>query len=221
MNTNRLLVRKIVSLLLLAFPVLMLLALAMHFRSFQSFFNFHWSYPDYDAGGLFDILVAGKGHGFIMTHFLVFLCIFLFLLVLIVLGRTLYTEKPLLAFAGSTIGLMGCICLAGVLAAWLSFSGIATVDAQYYAGARAGFIELVKVKGLLHFFRTGSYLTFIGIIMLATGLALSKQFKWLPMLCMVIGALLFILFMDMDNWMFIGTLLLFAGLIPVSKRLQS
>jgi len=37
--------------------------------------------------------------------------------------------------------------------------------------------------------------------------------------CIVLGALLFLLFWDLDNWMTIGTLLILAGLVPVRRAL--
>jgi hypothetical protein len=94
------------------------------------------------------------------------------------------------------------------------------VDKSYTEGARAGFIELVRMKGMLKFFTLTAYLSFISIIILAAGLIWAKKFKVMNMLSLVIGSALFVVFMDMDNWMFIGALLLLLGFLPVSKKLR-
>jgi hypothetical protein len=195
----------------------MMLGFILHFRSFSSFFHFKLSHGTYNAGSLFDTLVAGRGHVFIVAHFVVFLSVPLFMLATLILSWFLFPTKPLLAFAGAAIGLIGCAFMAGTVAAWLCFSGIYGVDLAYYEGAKAGFIQLVQMKGMLNILTQGSYLSFVGIIILAAGLM--KTFKPLNMLCIIAGSLLFMIFMDLDNWMFIGSVLLLAGFIPVSKKL--
>lgn len=211
------LVRRILAVLLLLFPVIMMLGFILHFPSFESFFNFELSSRTYNAGGLFDTLVAGRGHLFTVAHFTVFLSIPLFMLAILILSWFLFPEKPLLAFTGAAIGLIGCTFMAGTLAAWLSFSGIYGVDPHYYEGAKAGFIQMVEMKGMLKIMTQGSYLCFIGMIILAAGLI--KVFRLWSMLAIITGAALFMIFMDLDNWMFIASILLFLGFLPVSKKL--
>jgi hypothetical protein len=213
------LVRRMLAALLLLFPVLMMLGFILHFHSFESFFNFKLSHNTYDADRLFDTLVAGRGHSFIVAHFIVFLSIPLFMLAILILSWFLFPEKPLLAFTGAAIGIIGCTFMAGTIAAWLSFSGIYGVDNRYYEGAKAGFVQLVEMKGMLKILTQGSYLCFIGIIILAAGLI--KQFRLWNILAIITGAVLFMIFMDLDNWMFIGSILLLLGFIPVSKKLSN
>ena len=166
------------------------------------------------------MLVAGHGHSFIMAHFTAFLTVPLFLISIFVLSRFLYAEKPLFTIGCVITGIIGCMALAAVFGAWLSFSGIATVNENNYEGARAGFIELLKMKGMLKIITMGSYLSFISIMMLATGLIWTKKFNTWNMLSIIIGCMLFVLFMDLDNWMFVGSLFLLIGFIPVNKRLR-
>jgi hypothetical protein len=212
-------VRKILAVLLLLFPVIMMLGFLLHFRSFESFFNFKLSHGTYDAGRLFDALVEGRGHIFTVAHFIVFLSIPLFMLAILILSWFLFPEKPLLAFTGAAIGLIGCTFMAGTIAVWLSFTGIYGVDPHYYEGAKAGFVQLVKMKGVLKTMTQGSYGCFIGMIILAAGLI--KQFRLWNMLAIITGSAMFMIFMDLDNWMFIAAVLLLLGFIPLSKKLNN
>ncbi|OKS84777.1 hypothetical protein [Mucilaginibacter polytrichastri] len=221
MQSSTFSLRSILAVLLVLFPVLMMLAFAIHFGSLHAFFDFRLSRKTYNSGGLFDALVSGRGHGFIMAHSVAFLTVPLFMITTGVLSWFLYLQKPLLAFTGAAIGLIGCTALAAVFGAWLSFSGIQGLDQQYYAGARQGFIQLVQMKGMLKFITLTSYLSFIGLGILAAGLAWVKQFNLLNMLCIIIGVILFVTFMDMDNWMFIGSIFLLIGFVPVSRRLKN
>jgi hypothetical protein len=197
----------------------MMLGFLLHFHSIESFFNFKLSHGTYNAAGLFDAIVEGRGHIFTVAHFIVFLSIPLFMLAILILSWFLFPKKPLLAFAGAAIGIIGCTFMAGTVAAWLSFTGIYGVDPVYYDGAKAGFVQLVKMKGILRIMTQGSYGCFIGMIILAAGLI--KTFRLWNILAIIIGALLFLVFMDLDNWMFIGSILLLIGFIPVSKKLLS
>ncbi len=221
MQFSTLSLRKTLAVLLLLFPSIMMLAFALHFSSVHAFFNFHLHRDPYDAGKLFDALVEGRGHGFVMAHTVGFFSIPLFMIATLLLAWLLYQQKPIWAFIGAVIGIIGCAGIAAVFGAWLSFSGIDTLSPQYYAGAREGFIELVKMKGMLKFFTVLSYLSFIGLAILAVGLARAKQFKLPNMLCIIIGTMLFVIFMDMDNWMFIGSALILIGFLPISKRVRS
>lgn len=211
-------VRKILAVLLLLFPVTMMLGFLLHFRSFESFFQFKLSHGTYNAGSLFDTLVSGRGHIFTVAHFVVFLAIPLFMLAILILSWFLFPDRPLLAFTGAAIGMTGCTCMAGMIAIWLSFTGIYGVDMQYYEGAKAGFIQLVEMKGILKFMTIGSYGCFISMIILAAGLI--KQFSLWNMLAIIAGAVLFLIFMDLDNWMFIASVLLLTGFISLSKKLN-
>jgi hypothetical protein len=221
MQSTTLSIRKNLAVLLLLFPATMMLAFLLHFSSVHAFFNFRLHRDPYDAGKLFDALVGGRGHGFVMAHTVGFLSIPLFMIATLLLAWLLYKQNPIWAFIGAVIGIIGCAGMAAVFGAWLSLSGIHTLDQQYYTGAREGFIELVKMQGMLKFFTMLSYLSFIGLAILAAGLAWAKQFKLINMLSIITGTILFVVFMDMDNWMFIGSVLLLIGFIPVSKQLRN
>ncbi len=133
----------------------------------------------------------------------------------------LYADKPIFTIISVITGIIGCMALAAVFGAWLSFSGVATVNRNDYEGARAGFTELVKMKGMLKMITMGSYLSFISIMILAIGLISTKKFNTWNLFAIIIGSIIFVVFMDLDNWMFVGSLFLLVGFIPVYKRLRA
>lgn len=220
MITNYSPLRKTAASLLLLFPVLMMLAFLMHFNSVNAFFNFRLTYGTYDAGKLFDALVNGRGHGFVMAHTVAFFSIPLFFIAILTFGWVLYADMPVFTTISLITGIIGCTAMAALFGAWLSFSGIATLNKSDVEGARAGFIELVKMKGMLKFFTLTSVLCFVSLAMFAAGLLWKKKFRVWPMLCIIVGASLFIIFRDLDNWMFIGAALLLVGFVPVSKMVR-
>ena len=213
--------KKCLAFCLLAFPVLSILAFLLHFHSLSGFFHFTWTRPPYHAEGLFNALVSGRGHGFVVAHSFVYLAMPFLILTILVLTWYLLQVDQVLALVGAVLGIIGGLAMVGVIATWLSFAGVAHVDPQYYDGARAALVELTKMQGTLGLNTTLSYACFIGLIILSGGLIIRRQFPPLNMILIMVGSLLFILFMDMDNWMLIGTVLLGIGLIPVVKRLRS
>ena len=213
------LVKKVLAFTLLLFPVLSILGFLLHFHSIPAFFHFTLERPPYDAGRLFDALVAGRGHGFVLAHVIVYLATPFLVITTMVLAWYLLRSNQWLALAGAAAGIAGCLAMAGVLSSWLSFAAIGHVAPQYYEGAKAALLELTKKQGFLGFNSACSYLAFCGLIILAAGLLVSKQFRAGNMICIIFGSLLFIFFMDMDNWMLIGTVFLLIGLLPVARRL--
>jgi hypothetical protein len=220
MHSNRLFIRKTIAFLILVFPVILLLGFAMHFSSISKFFKFRVVKPPYNAEHMFYMLTSGNPHMFVVAHTIVYLAIPLMLLVVLTLGWFLYKQSPIMAFIGTGLGVIGCLAMSGVLSTWLSFSAVGRVAPEYYDGAKAALIELTKIKGTLLSVTALSYLSFIGLIILAAGLLQSRIFRMGNMLCILFGSALFLAFMDLDNWMFIGTVLILIGLIPVSRKLS-
>lgn len=213
------LIKKFLAASLLLFPTLAIIAFVLHFHSWGAFFHFYFTRPPYHAENLFEALVSGRGHSFLIAHIFVDIAIPFLLLTILTLAWYLVKTSQTLAILGAATGIIGSLAMAGVIASWLSFAAVGHVDPQYYDGARAALIELTRMQGILHANTLLSYLTFYGLIILSAGLAYKKTFPATSMILIATGALLFILFMDMDNWMMIGTILLCIGLIPVIRRL--
>ena len=219
MNSSQVFVRKTIAIMLLIFPVFLLLGFALHFRSIDQFFRFRWSNPPYNAEGMFNMLVSGRSHIFLVAHNIVYIAVPLMLITVLCLAWVLYEKMPILAFLGGMVGVVGCLAMSGVMSSWLSFAAIERVGPQHYDGAKTALIELTRIKGALGLVTHASYCVFYGIIILALALIRAKLFSIGSMICLIIGSILFILFMDMDNWMFIAAIFLLIGLVPVAKRI--
>lgn len=211
--------KKVLACSLILFPLLAILAFVLHFHSVHAFFDFRWQRPPYDAGKLFDALTGGRGHGFMLAHTIVYLSIPFLLVTTILLSWYLFQTDPGLASLGAATGIIGCLAMAGVVSSWLSYTAVSHVSPEYYEGARAALIELTRKQGFFQWNTGCSYLAFIGLILLAAGLWIKRQFPAGYMSCIIAGATLFLFFMDMDNWMILGTILLSIGLFPVIRRL--
>lgn len=212
--------RRTLAISLMAFPVLAIIAFLLHFHSLHGFFNFYWTRPPYHAEGLFNALTSGShGHGFIIAHVFVYCSVPFLLLTVLVLSWYLLKTSQMAALTGGALGIIGSLSMAGVISSWLSFAAVGHVEPQYYDGARAALIELTNMQGILHANTLLSYLIFVSLIILATGLWIGKQFPPFNMALIILGSLMFIKFMDMDNWMLIATILIFWGLAPVIRRL--
>lgn len=212
-------VKKAIAVALLIFPVFAILGFALHFSALPNFFHFRWQRPPYDAGRLFDALTAGHGGHFMMAHVIVDLSLPFLVLILMVLGLSLYRSAPRLALLGVSVGMIGLLALAGVMATWLGFGAISHVAPGDYPGARSALIELSRMQGALGWNTEVSYGAFVGVMVLAAGLWLRRQFPGWAMGCLIGGCTLFLLFMDMDNWMLIGTVLMGIGLVPAVRKL--
>jgi hypothetical protein len=219
MNASQHFVRKTLAVLLLIFPLFLMLGFAMHFRSWESFFHFRWANPPYNAEGMFYMLIRGHSHIFLVAHYVVYIAIPLMLIVVLCLAWVLYQQMPIIAFIGGMVGVVGCMAMSGVMSSWLSFAAIERVTPEHYEGAKAALIELTRMKGSLLLVTQASYCTFWGIIILALALIKAKAFPVWNMISLILGSILFILFMDMDNWMFIGAVCILLGLIPVAKKI--
>ncbi len=222
MKSNQIILRKTLATSLLIFPSILLLAFIMHFHSLKDLLNFKWKKnSEYNSGGLFDDLVKTGGGGFIHAHWLAYLSVPFMILTILCLGYLLYPKKPILSFIGVSVGVIGSVFLAGVFASWLSFTAVSRVEPQDYIGAKAALIELTRMTGVLQAITVLSLLSLIGMIILSIGFLTTTLLpKWSP-ISILSGCLIIIVFMDLDNWMLIGSVFVLAGLIPVSRLIKT
>ena len=222
MNSNQILLKKTLATSLLIFPSILLMAFIMHFRSIGDFFNFKWKKdPAYHSSALFDELVKTGGGGFIHAHAVAYLSVPFMILTILCLGYLLYPKKPILSFVGVSVGIIGSVFMAGVFASWLSFTAVSKVGPQDYIGAKAALAELTRMTGVLKTITLLSFLSLIGIVILCIGFLTTKLLPiWSP-ISIIIGCIIIGVFMDLDNWMLIGSVFLFAGLVPVSRLFKT
>jgi hypothetical protein len=140
---------------------------------------------------------------------------------IVCLGYLLYPKRPIISFAGVVTGIFGAVFMAGFLASWISFSAIGNVEPQNYTGAKSALVELTGNNGALYLITRLSLLSLAGIIILCIGLFTTRLLpKWSP-LVLIAGCLLITIFWSLVNWMFIGSLLILVGMMPVSRLLKS
>src|SRR5258708_8289350 len=114
--------KKVLAGSLLLWPLLSILGFAFHFHSIHGFFNFQLERPPYDAGHLFDGLAAGRGHGFILAHFFVYLATPFLLVIMLILSWFLFRSNQCLAFLDSAIGITALLSLPVLISYSLYFS---------------------------------------------------------------------------------------------------
>lgn len=201
----------------LIFPLLLLIAFAMHLHSFNDFFTLHVNKSAYKSDALFEELIYRGGYAFIHAHALAYASVPFMLITLLHMGYSLFKKYPALSMIGVGIGVLGIIALAGFFGAWLSFSAISKVQPQHYEGAKATLYELTRMAGILKMLTQFTYLTFFGFMVLGIGFFFTPHTpKWSP-ICICLGCVLLIAFMGLPGWMFAGSLLILAGLIPICK----
>lgn len=205
---------------LILFPLILMAAFAMHFQSIGDFFVFKFKYEQAPIEKTVTMLMGPDAlRNFTAPHLVAYFAVPLMILAALTLGYVVFWEKPWLAFIGTTLTLVGSVFLAGVFAAWLSFSAIGNMPANQAESAASAFKVLTEMQGPLALTTFLSVLSLLGFLILSVGLFSSRIVaKWSPSL-IFIGNLMIIVFMDLDNWMFIGALLILLGMLPISLRL--
>lgn len=180
--------------------------------------NFSITRPDYHSADLFNSLIQSGGGSFIHSHLLAYLSVPFLLLDILCLGYLLYPQRPVLAFIGVAMGIIGSVFMAGFLGSWLSFSAIGGVDPKDYAGAQAALDQLTAWNGFLTAITNLALLSLAGIILLGIGLLSTKR---LPAWCLILimaGSALIMLFWRLPTWMLLGSILLLIGMIRISRE---
>lgn len=209
--------RNIIGKASLVFPLLLLVAFAMHLRSFNEFFTLHVNKTAYKSDTLFEELIYRGGYAFIHAHVLAYASVPFMLITLLHMGYSLFKKYPVLSMIGVGVGTLGIIALAGFFGAWLSFSAISRVQPQHYEGAKATLYELTRMAGILKMLTQLTSLTFFGFMLLSIGFYFTPNTpRWSP-ICICSGCVMLVTFMGLPGWMFAGSLLILAGLIPICK----
>ncbi len=205
---------------LILFPLLLMVAFAMHFQSISEFLVFEFKYEQVPVAGTVTMLMGPDAmRNFTGPHLTAYFSVPLMIFAAIALGSVLFREKPWFSFIGASLTLVGSVFMAGVFAAWLSFSAIGNMPADQVEGAVSALEALTEMQGPLAITTYLSVLSLLGFLVLAAGLFKSQIVpKWSPSLIFV-GTLMIIIFMDLDNLMFIGALLMLLGMLPISLKL--
>ena len=213
-------VRRALAAALFAFPGFFILVFLMHFRRPADFFHFHTHYVQRPPEQTVAMLIKAQNHWPMVhdPHIIGYLALPLIPLCAFALYTVGKTKRPLASAITMMITVTGTIYLGGIFGMWTAFfRGLGLVDPSQTEGAIATFKALTTNQGAFWLTTTLGKLAMIGLA--AQALTLTGRIKAWAVVSMFIGAVLFLLFWDLDNWMMIGTLLLLAGFIPVRKAL--
>jgi hypothetical protein len=145
-------------------------------------------------------------------HVLVTYSLPVVLLVLIQLGKMLSEFRPWWGRIGATLGGVGVVFMGGVFGMALSQGALGTLSAD--EGTIRALQAVMAMNGPLAFLAPAA-LTFVGGVILGTGLLLTGSVpKWSSALYTV-GQLVMLVWVDVDAYMFIGAFLSLVGLAPV------
>lgn len=209
------------SLSLVIFPLMLMLAFALHFESLFEFFEFELRYEPNTATEFMETLrnPAQSQRYFIMPHMVGYLSIPLLISMALSLGYILFRIRPWFALIGTMMTCVGAVFMSGVFASWLSFAAVGNVSADQAAGAIPVLEALTEMQGVLLYSSILSVLSLLGLMVLAVGLFLGHVApKWSAVM-IFIGNLMIIVFMDLDNWMFIGAFMILLGMAPIGWKL--
>jgi hypothetical protein len=216
-------IRKAQAAALLGLPLVWLLMFALHFQSISQFFIWRSHYVPVPATERVSALIAAHNHWPMIhdPHWLGYLSLPALLLCsfgLYALGRP---TRPTLAMIGLAMTASGTIFVGGVMGLFTALvRGLGDVDARYTDGAIATYAAATADHGAYGLTRTLAEFALLGILLqLAALWGAPRVARWcIPVAC--IGCLLFVLFWDVDNVMFLATICMAAAFVPLSRELR-
>ena len=217
-------IRAILGKALLIFPCVFILVFIMHFRRFTDFLTFHAHYEPRDPARVVAALIAAHNSFPLMhdPHMLAYLSLPLLPLcafALYLLGRG---PRPVASAITLMITISGTIYMGGVFGMWTAFyRGLGLVDPANQAGAIATFAAMTTPQGAFLVTTWLAKLTMVGLATQALVLLGKAVVTTWSVVSVAVGASMFLVFWDLDNWMLIGTVLLLVGFLPMRKALVS
>jgi len=215
-------IRKILATALLIFPCVFILVFMMHFRRLADFLSFHWQYVPGQPERVVAALIAQHNRAPLIhdPHMIAYLSlpvIPLCAFALYLLGRR---ARPVASAIAMMTTITGTIYVGGVFAMWTAFyRGLGAVDPSNLAGATATFTAMTAPHGAFLVTTTLSKLLMIGLAAQALTLIGARVVPAWAILCVAVGASIFLVFWDLDNWMLLGTVLMLIGFLPMRKAL--
>lgn len=202
---------------LVIFPLALMLAFALHYDNLADFFVFEFRYEPSPAREFMNTLISSsRSRLYTIPHGIAYLSIPLLIATALWLGSILFREKPYFALIGTSMACIGAIYLGGLFGAWLSFAAIGNVTAEQVEGAIPALEALTEMQGPLLLTTILSSLGLLGLMVLAVGLFISAIVPKWSALMIFIGNLIIFIFMDLDNWMFIGAFIMLLGMARIS-----
>jgi hypothetical protein len=205
------------SLMLLVFPLVLMIAFGLHFTSIEEFFVFRLRYEPRTASEFMANLTGpARMRLYTLPHLVGYLDLPLLIGAALFLGSVLFEERPWVAVLGVVSAAVGAVYMGGVFGSWLSFGAVGNVGPDQVAGAIPALEALTEMQGPMLLTTTLSGLGLLGLMVLGGGLFFTNVVpKWSPAL-IFLGNLMILVFMDLDNWMLIGALMMLIGGLPIS-----
>lgn len=209
------------SVTLLTLPLLLTITFALHFTALSDFFVFKLVKPPYSAERLLHTLTSPDGgfRHYTLPHMVGYLALPLFIPASLVLAGAIFDRAPWHALLGATLTCFGVVFLGGVFGAWMSFAAVGSVSDVAAVNLLAVLQALTTMQGPLMLSSVLSAFTFLGMIVLGFGLYQSRIAPRWSAALFILGNVLVLAFIDLDNWMFIGALLMLAGMLPLAMRI--
>jgi hypothetical protein len=215
--------RQTQALALMGLPVLWLLMFALHFRSLAEFFVLRLRYVPLPAADKVMQLIAAQNRWPMIhdPHMIGYLSLPLLVLAAFGLYSIGRRENPALAALGVSLTVIGCIYVGGVFGLFTALTrGIGDIDARYSEGAIATYAAVTADHGAYGLTRVLAELALLGIAVQAAALWRAPGIPRWATVAVAAGCALFLAFWDVDNLMFVGSLCLIAGFIPISMQLR-
>ena len=215
-------IRRVLAAALLVFPCLFILVFLMHFRHPADFLHFRLHYVQVPPEKTVTALIRAQNRWPMVhdPHVIGYLALPLIPLCAFAMYTVGKSKRPMASAVTMFVTVTGTVYLGGIFGMWTAFfRGLGLVDPSQTEGAIATFKAMTTNQGAFWLTTTLGKLAMIGLA--AQALTLTGRIKGWAVACIVAGALLFLLFWDLDNWMMIGTLLMLAGFVPVRRALLS
>lgn len=215
-------IRRVLAAALLAFPCLFILVFLLHFHRPADFFHFHAHYVQRPPEDTVAMLIRAQNRWPMVhdPHIIGYLALPLIPLCAFAMYTVGKTKRPMASAIAMFVTVTGTIYLGGIFGMWTAFfRGMGLVDPSQTQGAIATFKALTTNQGAFLLTTTLGKLAMIGIA--AQALTLVGRIRGWAVASIAAGAILFLLFWDLDNWMIIATLLMLAGFVQVRRALLS
>ena len=206
------------SLCLVVFPVLFALVFVLHVEHPAELLELRLQHDPYLAAEIMEGLAdrAGSQRFYVLPHMLGYLSMPFLIGAAVCLGYILFAAKPWFAIVGAALSCAGAVFMGGMLAMWLSFDALGNVGPADFAGAVPALEALIRMQGPLLWSTILAGLSLLGLIILAIGLLQSRIVPRWTALLILLGSLMMSAFIDVDNLMLLGALLVLAGMTPIA-----
>jgi len=215
-------IRRILAAALLIFPCVFIAVFIMHFRHLAKFLDCHLSYVPAPPERVVAALIAGHNrtpliHDPHMVAYLALPVISLCAFALYLLGRD---TRPVASAIAMMTTIAGTIYMGGVFGMWTAFyRGLGSVDPANLVGATATFTAMTAPHGAFLVTTSLAKLVMVGLGAQALTLLGTRVTPAWPVVSIVLGCSIFLVFWDLDNWMLIGAVLILVGFLPMRKAL--